>query len=179
MLISYNNDELSERHLPIERTGAINKLALSPLADRANYLRLESVIHLSSLRLIRQSVSNSLPKTIRDRAVYSSYLRNAQNIVSTMPHSIKKNANCASSTIWSESKLALLASLLAERANWFRSKRAKRIARVIVPQLVALFFAKSSGSSLRASNHRSVAPKLPTVTPSFLGIIPKCYNTNV
>lgn len=99
MLISYKNDELSERHLPIERTGAINKLALSPLADRANYLTLESVIHLSSLRLIRQSVSNSLPKTIRDRAVHSSYLRNAQNIVSTMPHSIKKNANCASSTI--------------------------------------------------------------------------------
>jgi hypothetical protein len=62
MLISYKDDELSERHLPIERTGAINKLALSPLACRANYLTLERVIRLSSLRPICQSVSNSLPK---------------------------------------------------------------------------------------------------------------------
>src|ERR1700741_1687850 len=33
------------------------------------------------------------------RAVYSSYFRKAQNIVSMIPHTMKKNANCTSSVI--------------------------------------------------------------------------------
>jgi len=107
MLISYQNDELSGRHLPIERTGAINKLDLSPLADRANHLTLERVIYSSFFGLICQYVSSApRPKSVSDRAVYSSHLRDAQNIVSMMPYSMKKNASCPSSIISIESKLA-------------------------------------------------------------------------
>lgn len=51
MPISYKNDEVSGRHLPIERTGVIDKLDLSTLAERANYPTLERVIHSSFLRL--------------------------------------------------------------------------------------------------------------------------------
>jgi hypothetical protein len=51
------------------------------------------------------------------RAIYSSYFRKAQNIVSMIPHNMRAKANCASSVIRIESKLAQLASLLADRAN--------------------------------------------------------------
>jgi hypothetical protein len=59
------------------------------------------------------------------RAVYLSRFRNAVRIVSMDAHNMRTNANCASSVIWIETNLALLASPLPERANYFTPERVR------------------------------------------------------
>lgn len=73
----------------------------------------------------------SRAKSISDRAVYSLCLRNAQYIVSTIPHSMRTNANCASSVILIQTNLTLLVSLSADRLDYFYSKDLLPVSKIV------------------------------------------------